>query len=193
MERRVEAPGPHRGFSPVVRIIAGKWKGRQLKPPRDSSVRPTADRVKEAWMSIVHTDLPDARVLDLFAGAGALGLEALSRGAREAHFVEIAPRSLATLGANLEMLDAGDGAIVHRADALKYVAKLGRDAFDVAFADPPYGMGLAEAIAREWLEVPFARVLGIEHEKAVHLPGDMADRRAYGDTVVTFYRAPRTA
>jgi 16S rRNA (guanine966-N2)-methyltransferase len=153
-------------------------------------VRPTADRVKEAWMSIVHPELPDARVLDLFAGAGALGLEALSRGAREAHFVEIAPRSLSTLGANLKLLNVGEEAIVHRVDALKYIAKLGREEFGIAFADPPYAMGLAEAVAREWLEVPFARILGIEHEKAVQLPGEGADRRSYGDTVVTFYRTP---
>lgn len=150
-------------------------------------MRPTADRIKEAWMSIVHTELQDARVLDLFAGAGALGLEALSRGASEAHFVEISPKSLATLGANLKLVEAGEHAIVHRVDALKYVAKLGREDFDVAFADPPYGMQLAEAIARQWLEVPFARILGIEHEKAVTLP-EPGDRRSYGDTVVTFYR-----
>ena len=175
-----------------MRIIAGKWKGRRLKPPRDSAVRPTADRVKEAWMSIVHPELGEARVLDLFAGAGALGIEALSRGAREAHFVEIAPRSLATLGANLKMVNAGDEAIVHRVDALKYVAKLGPEEFDVAFADPPYAMGLADAIARAWLDVPFARVIGIEHEKAVTLP-EPGDRRSYGDTIVTFYRSAPTA
>ena len=139
-------------------------------------------------MSIVHPELPDARVLDLFAGSGALGLEALSRGAREAHFVEIAPKSLATLGANLRLVDAGDAAIVHRVDALRYAVNLGPEEFDVAFADPPYTMGLAEEIARSWLEVPFARILGIEHEKAVTLP-EPGDRRSYGDTVVTFYRS----
>ncbi len=138
-------------------------------------------------MSIVHPDLLDARVLDLFAGAGALGLEALSRGAREAHFVEIAPKSLSTLGANLRLVDAGDAAIVHRVDAIKYVSNLGREEFDVAFADPPYARGLAAEVAREWLECPFARILGIEHEKAVTLP-EPGDRRSYGDTVVTFYR-----
>jgi 16S rRNA G966 N2-methylase RsmD len=72
-------------------------------------------------------------------------------------------------------------------DALKYVAKLGREEFDIAFADPPYAMGLAAAVANEWLEAPFARILGIEHEKAVTLP-EPGDRRSYGDTVVTFYR-----
>ena len=138
-------------------------------------------------MSIVHPELVDARVLDLFAGAGALGLEALSRGAREAHFVEIAPKSLSTLGANLRLVDAGDAAIVHRVDAIKYVLNLQREEFDVAFADPPYAKGLAAEVACEWLECPFARILGIEHEKAVTLP-EPGDRRSYGDTVVTFYR-----
>lgn len=170
-----------------MRIIAGKWKGRHLKPPRDSRVRPTADRIKEAWMSIVHPELPNARVLDLFAGAGALGLEALSRGAREAHFVEISPKSLSTLGANLKLVDAGAAAIVHRVDALKYIATLAREEFDVAFADPPYAMGFAAEVAEAWLKVPFARILGIEHEKGVTLP-EPGDRRSYGDTVVTLYR-----
>lgn len=138
-------------------------------------------------MSIVHPELPDARVLDLFAGAGALGLEALSRGAREAHFVENAPKSLATLGANLRLLEAGNTAVIHRVDAIRYIVDLGREEFDVAFADPPYARGLALEVAREWLECPFARILGIEHEKAVTLP-EPGDRRSYGDTVVTFYR-----
>jgi 16S rRNA (guanine966-N2)-methyltransferase len=172
-----------------VRIVAGKWKGRRLRPPADHRVRPTADRVREAWMSIVGPDLPDARVLDLFAASGALGIEALSRGAREAHFVELASRSLAALKANLALVDAGDAAIVHRGDALKFARGLGRGEYDVAFADPPYRLGLAGQLADLWLATPFARVLGIEHEKSLQLAGD-GDRRAYGDTVVTFYRIP---
>jgi 16S rRNA (guanine966-N2)-methyltransferase len=138
-------------------------------------------------MSILQGDLPDARVLDLFAGSGALGLEALSRGAREATFVEMGTRSLAALRANIATLGAGERSVVHRGDAVRFVEKLAREDYDVAFADPPYRMGLAEAIAEAWLRVPFARVIGIEHEKGVTLPGD-PDRRVYGDTVVTFYR-----
>ena len=139
-------------------------------------------------MSIVQADLPGARVLDLFAGSGALGLEALSRGAASADFVEIAPKSVAALVANARELGAGDRARLHRADALKFVAKLRDREFDVAFADPPYRLGLAQRIAALWQEQPFARVLGVEHEREVHLPG--ADRRAYGDTVVSIFRAP---
>jgi 16S rRNA (guanine966-N2)-methyltransferase len=140
-------------------------------------------------MSIVHGDLPDARVLDLFAGSGALGLEALSRGASHVDFVELGARSLAALRENIASLDAGERVTVHRGDAARFTAQLGAHAFDVAFADPPYRLGLAQDIAALWLETPFARVLGIEHEKAVHLP-DAGDRRTYGDTVVTFYRTP---
>src|SRR5437868_13287760 len=104
-----------------MRIVAGAWRGRQIKAPTGELVRPTGDRVREAWMSIVNASLPDARVLDLFAGSGALGLEALSRGAREAHFVENAARSLEVIAKNVTTLGAGERAIVHRADALKFL------------------------------------------------------------------------
>lgn len=139
-------------------------------------------------MSIVNADLPDARVLDLFAGSGALGLEALSRGAAVVDFVEIAPRSLAALRANADALGAGSAAVIHRADALRFVERLDAQAYDVAFADPPYDLGLATRLAEWWLEVPFADVLGIEHRVDEVLPGN-GDRRRYGGTVITFLRA----
>src|SRR4051812_15830281 len=110
-----------------MRIVAGAWRGRQIKAPSGDLVRPTGDRVREAWMSIVNASLPDARVLDLFAGSGALGLEALSRGARETHFVENAAPSLQVLGANIATLGAGGRAVVHRTDALKFLDKIGAE------------------------------------------------------------------
>lgn len=140
-------------------------------------------------MSIVQPELDGARVIDLYAGSGALGLEALSRGAREAEFVELAARSLTALRDNIRLVGAEAEATVHRGDALKWVARLAPSEFDVAFADPPYRLGLAEQLAERWLANPFARVIGIEHEKSVHLPRS-EDRREYGDTVVTFYRTP---
>jgi 16S rRNA (guanine966-N2)-methyltransferase len=170
-----------------MRIVAGRWRGRTIKAPNDSRVRPTADRVREAWMSIVMLELPGARVVDLFAGSGALGLEALSRGAAHVDFVELAPKSLAALKANAAALGAGDDAVIRRADALRYVAALETGAYDVAFADPPYGLGLATRLAALWLATPFARVLGIEHRADEVLPGN-PDRRVYGDTAVSFYR-----
>jgi 16S rRNA (guanine966-N2)-methyltransferase len=138
-------------------------------------------------MNIVGPWLPGARVLDLFAGSGALGLEALSRGAEVVDLVEIAPRSLATIRANVDGLAAGDAAVVHRADALRYVEKLTPHAYDVAFADPPYGNAIATRIAERWLAVPFADILGVEHRVDEHLPGE-GERRRYGDTVITIFR-----
>ena len=139
-------------------------------------------------MSIVQGEIPGATVLDLFAGSGALGLEALSRGATHATFVELASRSLKALHENVGLLDAGAEVTVHRGDALRFAQQLAPGQFDLAFADPPYRLGLAERIATLWTTAPFARVLGIEHEKAVSLPGE-PDRRVYGDTVVSFYRS----
>lgn len=133
-------------------------------------------------------ELPGAHVLDLFAGSGALGLEALSRGAAKVEFVELAPKSLFALKTNAAALGAGDDAVIHRADALRFTAALAPNAFDIAFADPPYGLGMATKLAALWLATPFARVLGIEHRVDEVLPGH-GDRRKYGDTAVTIYRA----
>jgi 16S rRNA (guanine966-N2)-methyltransferase len=141
-------------------------------------------------MSIVQPHLPDARVLDLFAGSGALGLEALSRGARSADFVEVSAPSLRALRANIEALSAGAAAVVHRGDALRFAQALPEHAYDVAFADPPYRLGLATGVAERWLQVPFAALLGVEHEAGETLPGS-ADTRRYGTTAITFYRRDR--
>jgi 16S rRNA (guanine966-N2)-methyltransferase len=172
-----------------VRIIAGRWRGRKLVAPEGRDVRPTLDRVREAWMSIVSPSLPDARVLDLFAGSGALGLEALSRGAASADLVETAAPSLTSIATNLAALDAGDTARVHRADAIRFAKTLEAHAYDVAFCDPPYEMGLSQQIAQQWLDVPFAEVLGIEHRWFEKLPAG-GELRRYGDSAITFYRAP---
>jgi 16S rRNA (guanine966-N2)-methyltransferase len=171
-----------------MRIVSGRWRGRTIKAPADMRVRPTADRVREAWMSILQYELPGARVLDLFAGSGALGLEALSRGAHSADFVEVAARSLAALRANAEALGAGDAARIHRGDAVRFVAQLEAGAFDIAFADPPYAIGLSRRVVERWLEVPFAEVLAVEHRRE-SLPGQ-GDTRRYGDTAITFFRRP---
>jgi len=172
-----------------MRIVAGRWRGRTIAAPTGREVRPTADRVREAWMSIVGPLLPGARVLDLFAGSGALGIEAVSRGAAAADLVEIAPASLRAIQANVDALGAGDAVRIHRKDALRFVDGLEAGAYDVAFADPPYDLGLATAVAERWLAVPFAGMLGIEHRRAERLPGD-GDRRQYGQTAITFFRRP---
>ena len=139
-------------------------------------------------MSILQNDLPDATVLDLFSGSGALGLEALSRGASHATFVESAAPSLLSLRANIALLGAGDVSTVERIDALRFIAALGERAYDVALADPPYRKGFAAQVADRWRERQFTRILALEHaaEEAMPVGGDT---RRYGDTALTFYRA----
>jgi 16S rRNA (guanine966-N2)-methyltransferase len=170
-----------------VRIVAGRWRGRQIETPDDDRVRPTTDKIREAWMSIVARDLPGARVLDLFAGSGALGLEALSRGAESVDFVDDAPAAVRLITRNVEGLGAGGAARVHRADGLAFVAGLEADAYDVAFVDPPYATDAAVKVAHRWLEAPFAALLGIEHASSTKLPAGGQTRR-YGITSITFYR-----
>jgi 16S rRNA (guanine966-N2)-methyltransferase len=169
-----------------MRIVAGRWKGRRLVVPSGLAVRPTADRVREAWMSIVQPWLPDARVLDLFAGSGALGIEAVSRGAALADLVENAAPSLQAIASNLSAVEAGVAIRVHRADALRFMRALEPHAYDVAFADPPYDLGVAAQVVEHWLATPFADLLGVEHRAFEKLPGGGETRR-YGGTAITFY------
>ena len=125
-----------------MRVITGTARGRKLLEPKDMTVRPTTDMVKEAIFSIVQFDVPGRRVLDLFAGTGQLGIEALSRGAKECVFVDNSPASLALVKKNLEICKMQ--APVIRADALSYLEHCGR--FDLVFIDPPYHGGLYDKI-----------------------------------------------
>jgi 16S rRNA (guanine966-N2)-methyltransferase len=174
-----------------MRIIAGRWRGRPIQAPPGTATRPTSDRVREAWMSMLQPVIDDARVLDLFAGSGGLGLEAVSRGARHATFVELGGPALRTLRANIQRLGAEAETTVVRGDALKYVAALEADAFDVVLADPPYHSGAARILAEAFLQRPYARILWIEHRVDDPLPeSESADTRRYGDTLLTRYLAP---
>ena len=139
-------------------------------------------------MSIVHASLPGARVLDLFAGSGALGLEALSRGAASVEFVEADPASVKLLRENAERLGALPLATIRRADAMRYARGLERGAYDVAFADPPYRVGLAPELATLWAATAFAPLIGIEHATDEPMPGG-GEMRRYGQTAITFYRS----
>ncbi len=171
-----------------MRIVGGEFGGRRLVVPTDARVRPTADRVREAWMSILGATIPGARVLDLYAGSGALGLEALSRGAVSVEFVELNPPSLDALRANIEALGAGGRARVHRGDALRFAERLGVGAYDLALADPPYSRDAAARLVALFRRAPFARILSVEHRADQRIEGD--DTRRYGDTAVTFCHAP---
>jgi len=170
-----------------MRIVGGLYGGRRLVVPKDARVRPTGDRVREAWMSILGGELEGARVLDLFAGSGALGLEMLSRGAAHADFVELSPASLTALRQNIEALGAAAETTVHRGDALRFVERVPAGAFDIAVADPPYTMDAAERLVALFRRHPFASILSVEHPADRALPGD--ETRRYGDTALTFCRA----
>jgi 16S rRNA (guanine966-N2)-methyltransferase len=170
------------------RIIAGEFRGRPLQLPADARVRPTADRIREAWMSILGPRLPGATVLDLFAGSGALGLEALSRGASHASFVDLSPASIAAIRANAATLGVEARITVRRGDALRLVERLPAGAFDLALADPPYTQPWAERLVSAYRACPFAAVLAVEHPARAATGAD--ETRRYGDIGLSFCYAP---
>jgi 16S rRNA (guanine966-N2)-methyltransferase len=171
-----------------VRIVAGKFAGRDLKSPQGWRVRPTAEHVRAALLDMLDADVKGARVLELFAGTGALGLEALSRGARSADFVEFEPDSLHALRANIAALRVRERTRVFKRDAIPFAAALGPDSYDIAFADPPYGSRKLDRVLESWRQSHFARILAVEHAQTHDVPNG-ARRRVFGDTVVTVYRA----
>jgi 16S rRNA (guanine966-N2)-methyltransferase len=171
-----------------VRVIAGEFKGRGLEEPKDARVRPTTEKVREAWFSILGERVAGATVLDLFAGSGALGLEALSRGAKRVEFVELLPGSLAALKANVAALGVSERVRIRRGDALRIAARLAEGAYDVALADPPYTTDHAQRLVDIFRERRFAAVLGVEHRATLALSGD--ETRRYGDVALTFVYAP---
>jgi len=125
-----------------MRVISGLARGRKLETPRGDDIRPTSDMVKEAVFSIIQFDLQGARVLDLFAGTGQLGIEALSRGAASCVFVDAANDSVQLAKRNVTTCGFGDVSEFYRADAEAYLARCGK--FDIVFVDPPYGTDLTE-------------------------------------------------
>ena len=172
-----------------MRIIAGSWGGRRLKAPKGTSVRPTSDRVREAWFSAIGGRVDGAAVVDLFGGSGALGLEALSRGARSVVFVERSRPALEALRANISTLGAEAETKIVRGDALRYAGGLGAHAFDLALADPPYDKGFASDLMRLFDTTPFAREFWVEHRSRESLPEIAgATSRRYGDTTLTMLR-----
>lgn len=178
-----------------MRITGGTWRGRRLISPDDTRARPTTEKVREAWMNILRDRLGGARCVDLFAGTGAMGLEALSRGAASCDFVELFQKNLTLLGENIAELvggapsteDRAPSTRIFRADALRFAARLEPLAYDIAFADPPYTTGHAARIADLFRKRPFARILGVEHDKSEDV-GE-GDHRKYGTTILTLLEA----
>jgi 16S rRNA (guanine966-N2)-methyltransferase len=169
-----------------VRIVAGKFAGRDLVSPADRRVRPTAEKVRAYLLDVLTADLPDAGVLDLFAGTGALGLEAISRGARRVDFVEFRPASLHALRANVAALRVRQCTRIFKRDAIPFVAALPSDTYDIAFADPPYESRVLDRVLDAWRERRFARILALEHALSHPLPKG-SHRHLFQDCAVTIY------
>jgi 16S rRNA (guanine966-N2)-methyltransferase len=182
-----------------MRIVGGKHRGRTLAAPKSQAIRPTADRLREALFNVLAHAYGDpierARVLDLFAGTGALGLEAYSRGAAFVLFVDDGAEARALLRANVDALGAGGASKVYRRDATRLGPAHPMQPFSLAFLDPPYGKGLAERAlvsAREggWF-APQALVVveeAMDSKFAVPDGFEELERREYGDTQLIFLR-----
>jgi 16S rRNA (guanine966-N2)-methyltransferase len=184
-----------------MRIVAGKFRGASLVAPKGLTTRPTSDRVRQALFNVLEHGAPDldfdgARVLDLFAGSGALGLEALSRGARFCLFVEESAEARGAIRRNVEALGLTGVTKIWRRDATK-LGEAGRiEPFDVVLCDPPYGKGLGQraitvAVAGGWT-APDAVIVLEEHAGlAIDWPQPLQeiDRRRYGDTAIAIARA----
>jgi 16S rRNA (guanine966-N2)-methyltransferase len=174
-----------------VRVVAGELGGRRLVAPAGAGTRPTADRVREALFSILG-DVSGARVLDLYAGSGALGIEAVSRGAAEAVFVDSSHDAVAAVRRNLAEL--GIAAVVQRRDALAYLAAaVEGEPYDLVFADPPYDSALrvAAGLAERLPPVlsPGAVIVTESNKRApLELPFDLLRERSYGDTRIAVHR-----
>jgi len=182
-----------------MRIVAGAFRGRALKAPQSQSIRPTSDRLRESIFDILgHAygdPVPGARVVDLFAGTGALGLEALSRGAERILFVDEGAEARALLRANVEALGAGGLTRVFRRDATRLGLAPPGELFTLAFLDPPYGRDLASRALRSlveggWLAAGALVVVEEAAEAPLSLPAEIVEeeRRRYGDTQIVVAR-----
>jgi 16S rRNA (guanine966-N2)-methyltransferase len=174
-----------------MRIVGGRWAGVDLVSP-GQRVRPTKEEIRATLLDTLGPELPSAKVLDLFAGTGALGLEALSRGAKSVDFVENGPAALHALKANVAKLRARNWTRLFKKDAFVFLDGMpvrvdGGPVYDLAFADPPYTSKSSERLAAIWMERPFSRILCIEHASDRPLPRP-GKRKVFGTTMVTTYR-----
>jgi 16S rRNA (guanine966-N2)-methyltransferase len=186
-----------------MRIVGGRLKGRMLKTPASRGVRPTSERLRESIFDIIEHRFPGhlegARVVDLFAGTGALAIEALSRGARFALFVDNGAEARALLRANVEALALGGVTRIWRADAMKLGSAPAGGPFALAFLDPPYGQGLAapalgSLVEGGWLEPNSLCVVEEDAKAEIAAPSGLTrvDERVYGDTKIAIFQPHHT-
>jgi 16S rRNA (guanine(966)-N(2))-methyltransferase RsmD len=186
-----------------MRVIGGLAKRRTLKAPPGRSIRPTSERVKEALFNILATKIPGARFLDLFAGTGGVGIEALSRGAARVVFVEKSSRALSLIRENLRRTGFNERALIYPRDAFAALGLLRRqgESFDIVYVDPPYGKGYelkALALIGKYALILRGGVVVAETDCRDRPPEEVDNLRLfrserYGDTVLSFYRVKESA
>ena len=169
-----------------MRIVGGKYAGRHLTSPA-KRVRPTTEGTRVAWVEWMERELKGARLLELCAGTGAVGLEALSRGAKYVDLVERDPRALHALKANVAALRVPEKVRIFKKDAVPFTQGLDEDAYDVVLADPPYGSGVGPLLVDIWRERRYAKVFALEHAADHEVPNGAAKLKL-GDTTITLYR-----
>ena len=176
-----------------MRIISGTARGRKLKEPAGYNIRPTSDLVKESIFNIIQFDIEGRRVLDLYAGTGQLGMEAMSRGAAGAVFIDNRPEAVKLIWENIKLCGFSGAAVAHTRDALKYLERC--DDFDIIFIDPPYSTPLAGLTVEKIIEFDKLNANGImicETKADSSLPAApppyrMAKEYIYGSVKITRY------
>jgi 16S rRNA (guanine(966)-N(2))-methyltransferase RsmD len=173
-----------------LRIISGEFRGRRIRAPEGRVARPTREEVREAWFNVLGDRMAGSRVLDLYSGSGALGLEALSRGARHVCFVESNRKVLRVLESNIELLGVTDRTAVCPQDALSVAEGLpstGGRAWDIVLADPPYASDAAARLVLAFKRGAFADILCVEHAPGVVFVCEPDWQRRYGETVLSMF------
>ena len=186
-----------------LRIIAGHAKGKKIITPKGLEIRPTTDRVKEAIFNIISTHISDSIVLDLFAGTGNLGLEALSRGAKKAYFIDNSMSSMKIIVENINKISLVDSSIIKRTEALKALdefASMGTK-FDIIFLDPPYGKGLlipCMKVIEDMQILAKDGIIVVEHNQSELIQWDykylkVFKEKKYGNVMISIYQWAREA
>lgn len=170
-----------------MRIVGGKFRDTALTSPGDKRVRPTAEVVRVALLEMLKPHLPQAHVLDLFAGTGAIGLEAISRGARSGDFVEFNPGSLHALKNNVKALGLQTRCRIFKRDAVGFLERCRPDNYDIVIADPPYEFRIHTRLITAWQTLQISPILALEHATGAELPAP-AERRVLGGTSLSIYR-----
>ncbi len=178
-----------------MRVVAGKARGLALKTLDGDSTRPTRDMVREALFNIIAEKVPDAVFLDMFAGSGAIGIEALSRGAKKAYFIDSNKDAISIINQNLNKAKFNESSVVLCGDSLKVLDKIKNEKFDVIFIDPPYNKDLGVKAIEEIYKRNILQANGIivyETDRTENVPEEISiykryDYRKYGRNILNFY------